>query len=108
MINFFVLAGRAGKDFELKTIGNMRKAVGSIAYQSKKSDLITWFNVEIISFTSSDSTAVNASNIIKKGALVVVEGKMIGYTNSEGKTFWKVEATKFNLLDAKEVNDEKA
>jgi len=108
MINYIILAGRAGRDFELKTIGNMRKAVGSIAYQPKKSDPTTWFNVDIISFTNNDNTAVNASNLIKKGSLVLVEGKMVGYTNSEGKTFWKIEATKFNLLESKENGNEEA
>lgn len=108
MINYIILAGRAGKDFELKTIGNFKKAVGSIAYQPKKSDATSWFNVEIISFNSNDLTAVNAANLIKKGMLVLVEGKMIGFTNSEGKTYWKLEATKFDLLDNKDTTIEKA
>lgn len=97
MINSMTLAGRAGKDFVFKTIGTtLNKAAGSIAYQAKKSDPVTWFTVEIISF-GTDPTAQKAAASIKKGDLVLVQGKMI-CNAFEDKTYWKLEANKFDLL----------
>ena len=67
MVNSMTLAGRAGKDFAFKTIGTtLNKAVGSIAYQAKKSDPVTWFTVEIISF-GTDPTAQKGGGIYQEG-----------------------------------------
>jgi single-stranded DNA-binding protein len=117
MINSIVLVGRSGNDFQFKTVSpNFNKAIGSIAYQAKKTDPTTWFNVEIVSW-GTDSTAQRAASMIKKGSLVCVEGKMTSYktqpsnqgfnqTQSQDKavTYWKLEATKFYLLDGQDEN----
>jgi len=103
MINSITLAGRAGKDFILKPIGTtLTKAVGTIAYQNRKDSPTTWFNVDIVSF-GADTTAKRASEQIKKGDLVLVEGKMLSNQAEDGKIYWRLEAHSFNLLNKEQL-----
>ena len=103
MINSITLAGRAGKDFTLKPIGTtLTKAVGTIAYQNRKDSPVSWFNVDIVSF-GADPTARKASEQIKKGDLVLVEGKMLSNQAEDGKIYWRLEAHSFNLLNKEQA-----
>jgi single-strand DNA-binding protein len=109
-LNRLTLIGNIGKDIALVKAGDKQYCRLSIAtsetiFQDRQAkEVTTWHNV-----TLWDKQADFASNHLKKGSKVILDGKMVAktYTNKEGKQVYSYEirCQQIELYTAQDVLD---
>jgi len=107
--NSVQLIGRLGKDPEVKTYGDKKKASFSIAttdsYKNQKGEKVEdtqWHNIVIWG-----SLATVAEKYLKKGQEVCVEGKLVHRNyeaDGEKKYFTEINVNDLLMLGAKQSN----
>jgi len=105
MVNSVVIVGRVGQPPEMKYFDSGKaKATFSIAVNrwnpKNKEEVTDWFNVEFW-----DKQAETAGEWVKKGTLIVVEGRLAvsKWTSPDGESLerYLIRGTNFRLLGSK-------
>jgi single-strand DNA-binding protein len=109
-MNVITLAGRAGRDPELKYFesGTMVANLSLAVNAAKKGDDADWFELKIWG-----KTAQIAADYVKKGSQIAVTGRMsterwVDKTSGEKRQKFVVNVERLSLLGSKADNDSQA